>query len=47
MLTLHYFAFFCFGLESGGSLASEFLTTGMCQGGINENCTTGVTQKGK
>lgn len=37
----------CCALENGGSLASEFLSTGMCQGGMNDNCTTGVAQKGE
>lgn len=33
-------------LENGGSLTSEFLPAGMCHGGIDENCTTGVPQEG-
>ncbi|KAK5614732.1 Inositol 1,4,5-trisphosphate receptor type 1 [Crenichthys baileyi] len=31
--------------NSGGSLAGEFLSTGMCQGGIDENCSTNAQQE--
>uniref|UniRef100_A0A3Q2R0F9 Inositol 1,4,5-trisphosphate receptor n=1 Tax=Fundulus heteroclitus TaxID=8078 RepID=A0A3Q2R0F9_FUNHE len=31
--------------EGGGSLAGEFLSTGMCQGGIDENCSTNTQQE--
>ena len=32
--------------ESGASLASEFLSEGMCRGGVDENCTTGTPPEG-
>ncbi|XP_073324608.1 inositol 1,4,5-trisphosphate-gated calcium channel ITPR1 isoform X5 [Pagrus major] len=32
-------------LKNGGSLASEFLSAGVCQGGIVENCTTVAVQE--
>ncbi|XP_017160266.1 inositol 1,4,5-trisphosphate receptor type 1-like isoform X2 [Poecilia reticulata] len=31
--------------KSGGSLAGEFLNTGMCQGGLNENCSNIAQQE--
>lgn len=36
---------FCFP-GNGGSLASEFLSTGMCRSGIDENCTAGIPHEG-
>lgn len=38
--TLFYFP------ESGASLAGEFLSDGMCRGGIDDNCTTVTPQEG-
>ncbi|XP_053285142.1 inositol 1,4,5-trisphosphate receptor type 1 isoform X6 [Pleuronectes platessa] len=32
-------------MKSGASLAGEFLSQGMCRGGIDENCTTGTVQE--
>lgn len=37
--------FYCV-LEGGGSLASVFVPTGMCQGGIDQNCTTTAQLEG-
>lgn len=35
-----------FFLENGASLANEFLSAGVCQGGIDQNCTTVAVQEG-
>lgn len=39
-----YFSFHF--LENGASLASEFLSSEMCQAEIDGNCTTGALQEG-
>lgn len=33
-------------LENGASLTDEFLSAGVCQGGIDQNCTTVAVQEG-